>query len=685
MKTLILLDNAACPSDVALFSDVSDAADVTVAVWDRGSVPDGQVSIPAELGRRLLPIRAELAAWTYETGCVRVRGQMLEEHLRAGDSLSMWWCSTLVEKHPKVTHNLFAALKLRALEQLIEELEIVHIIVVKPEGTDGWMSDVLGRFCKDTRRLFTERVAVEALRMKEKPSGLKERLMARYHALPAPLKALLRFPAWLWTTRRRLPRTIHPRPKLESDQKPASIVTYFPNIDMIAAKEGRFRSRYWESLHDALKPAGGKGHRVNWVFLYFPAPQCSFRQAMRLRERFREKGEDGASFHFIEEFLTAGDIWGSLARYMRLFASSRGIESEVRGLFRFSGSNMDLWPLLKANWADSTRGWRALERCLMRTAFRRYAQWAGPQEWTIFPQENCPWERMLAQSMHEAEAGPVYGAQHSTVRPTDFRYFDDPRMINDPACRKAMPELWLCNGTGARDALLAADMPQERAGLVEALRYLYLAPSPEKAASKETASKEAASKEAALEEMATEEMATEEMTIDETPPRRLLIVTSFFADETDAHLNTLAAASRAGALADWDVIVKPHPYLPVAQRLQKLFAGSSCPAPQIVDGAIGTFLTPGTVVWASNSTTVALEAAFCGLPVLVQAAEDDVDLCPLQGLPNVAIVRTTEDVAMALAHPKAPDLPPEYLALDPALPRWRNILGLEQGDLSRTE
>ena len=33
---------------------------------------------------------------------------------------------------------------------------------------------------------------------------------------------------------------------------------------------------------------------------------------------------------------------------------------------------------------------------------------------------------------------------------------------------------------------------------------------------------------------------------------------------------------------------------------------------------IGNFLTPGTVVWASNSTTVALEAAFRKLPVLVQ-------------------------------------------------------------------
>lgn len=111
---------------------------------------------------------------------------------------------------------------------------------------------------------------------------------------------------------------------------------------------------------------------------------------------------------------------------------------------------------------------------------------------------------MLCQSMHDADAGPVYGAQHSTVRPTDFRYFDDPRMINDPACRRAMPELWLCNGTGAQDALLAGHMPEDRTALVEALRYLYLAPKPDAEAAPETPAK----------------------------PTRLLIVTSFFADET---------------------------------------------------------------------------------------------------------------------------------------------------------
>ncbi len=432
----------------------------------------------------------------------------------------------------------------------------------------------------------------------------------------------------------------------------ATIVTYFPNINMELAKnKGRFRSHYWENLHDVLQPRQRSPHNVNWVFIYFPGPQCSLAEAIQLRDRFRVSGQDGASFHFLEEFLTFGAICTSLLRFMRLTFAGIAIQPTARKAFNFSSSQMDLWPVLKENWADSTRGWRALERCLMREAFRQYAAWAGPQKWTIFPQENCPWERMLAQSIHESTSGPVYGAQHSTVRPTDFRYFDDPRMFNEESCSQALLDLWLCNGTAAYDALLAAGMPPERATIVEALRYLYLAP-------------------------ASAPSTTATVSSDDTP-RRLLVVTSYFADETDAHLATLAAAANAGILNGWDVMIKPHPWLPVQDRLQRLYTTAAIPPP-IVEGTIGSFLTSGTVVWASNSTTVALEAAYRNLPILVQAAEDDVDLCPLQGLPGLLMVRTAEDVAAALAHPHTPTLPPDYLALNPALPRWKKQLSLSQ-------
>ena len=74
MATLILLNKTELPKGTP--------SEALVAVWDKGSVPDGQISIPVELNERLLPIRDDLAAWTYETGCARINGKLLEELLR---------------------------------------------------------------------------------------------------------------------------------------------------------------------------------------------------------------------------------------------------------------------------------------------------------------------------------------------------------------------------------------------------------------------------------------------------------------------------------------------------------------------------------------------------------------------------------------------------------------------------
>ncbi len=642
MKTFILLDRSPdIPAGAAQVLGATsespgDSAQVRTAYWDRSDVPEGRLSVPAELAARIVSIRAELAAWTYETGTAEVCGRPLEHHLRGGeDRLSLWWCSTLMDKHPRVTLNLFPALKLRALELLIEEGNCARLVLVSP---DPVLAAILERFCTATGRTF---VRLEpALRSEVRASGRESGLRGLYRRLPAPLQAVVHFGHWLCTIRRYLPRTTAPAPE------PGTLcgVTYFPNIDPAAARKGRFRSRYWERLHEVLDPGeGGKG-RVNWVFLYFPSPQCTLSEAVRLRNGFRACGRDGASFHFLEEFLDAGDIGRSLLRFVRTALAGLRVQGAVRRRFFLPGSHMDLWPLLRRNWADSTRGWRALERCLTEAAFVRCAAWCGPQAATFFPQENCPWERQLCKAVHDAGNGPVYGAQHSTVRAADFRYFDDPRLLDEPSCRTALPDLWLCNGRGAYEALCASGMPETRLTVVEALRYLY------------------------LNDMRAAPRA------EHTGERRLLAVTSFFADETEAHLRVLAETVRTGGLDGWSVRLKAHPYLPVNERLRELFPHGD--GPELVDRPLGELLVPGVTVWASNSTTAALEAAFLKLPLLVQAPDDDVDLCPLQDVPGLVVVRNAAEAGAALERRAVPEVPPDYLCLDPELPRWKRLLRL---------
>ena len=188
---------------------------------------------------------------------------------------------------------------------------------------------------------------------------------------------------------------------------------------------------------------------------------------------------------------------------------------------------------------------------------------------------------------------------------------------------------------------------RERLELVEALRYMYLADARNAAVPAQEGQ----------------------------PPRRLLVVTGFFADETADHVRLLARAVHAGLLDGWEIVVKPHPYLAVEADLRhELGARAGCL--RFAEGPVATLLVPGTVVWSSASTTVVLEAALKKLPVMVMLPSDGFDLCPLQDVPGLLRTGSLDDVRRALACAAPPALPDDYLELQPGLPRWRALLEL---------
>ncbi|MBD5641557.1 MAG: hypothetical protein HDQ91_03975, partial [Desulfovibrio sp.] len=321
---------------------------------------------------------------------------------------------------------------------------------------------------------------------------------------------------------------------------------------------------------------------------------------------------------------------------------------------------LNFWPWMREQWFESLAGWRSLERCLFNRAFKSYCRLSGQQRWTLFPLENCPWERMLTMAARSVpENGPVFGAQHSTVRPTDFRYFDAPRTFSDPDCAPFQPDKIAGNGNSACSQWRENRMPETRLTQVEALRYLYLA-----------------------------EARKAPETGQQLPPqpgepleagngRKLLILTSFFADETNAQLDLLKQGLDAGLFSGWNLVLKPHPYLipetwlgalPAIQREKILVSHSP----------LSLELTQEASVWASNSTTASLEAALRGLPVMVMAATNDFDLCPIQNVPGLLRTATMEDLKTALAQLAPLELGSGYLDLNPGLCAWRALLGLEK-------
>lgn len=629
-------------------------------LWQGYATKAGAEAIEKLLGENLIKIRTEHMRWACETGLKEVYGgASLQDLLECGQTPSMWWTSLIYERHPKLSPQLFTIYKLRCLETLLEERKPRTLAII---GGSRKLRASIARLCKALNIEFVKKPGPRE--MAPDSASLKRRV---YSFLPAPVRALLRFGHWLWKIKSLLPpvAALPPLPASPGQKPAATIATYFPNIDLRAAGEGRFRSRYWESLHDALneqaaceRPDGP--HFVRWLFIRFPSPDLSLQDCLKLRDVFQKEGKDGLSFNFLEEFISAADMKIALRRWLKLAFRRYSLSGWFSRQCRFAGSSLDFWPYMRGQWAESLAGWRSLERCLFNQAFGAYYKMAGGQRWNLFPLENCPWERMLTEAARSVDGnGPVFGAQHSTIRPTDFRYFDAPETFSSPVCAAFQPDIIAGNGASACDQWRDNKMPAARLAQVEALRYLYLAGD--------------AKKEEAVSQSGMPAQPGEPL--EPGAGARLLILTSFFKDETDAHLRLVKESLASGMLNGYRLILKPHPYLNPQEWLDSLPADARekiflSRAPLALE------LTEGTRVWASNSTTASLEALLRGLPVMVMRPLADFDLCPVQDVPGLVRTATLEDVKNGLANLKALKLMPDYLDLNPLLPAWRKLLDL---------
>lgn len=619
------------------------------ALWEGRNAPGG-ISIEQALDDRLLAIRGEHMQWAAECANLKVPlYQTMEKMGNGGDEPSMWWTSLLYERHPKLSPWLYDVYKLRVLEM---ELARAQVDQLEFYGNERRLITAIGSLCRAMQIEFSEKPV-----QKKAARAHKSVIPSLYNAIPAPLRAVIRLFHWLVVIKNRFSARTSLKPG--SNLPTATIVTYFPNIDKASAREGIFRSKYWESLHDILEESAKKdasrgGHFCRWLFIRFPSPDFTLSECIDLCRKFERAGRSGLSFNYLEEFLSARSILAAVARWLKLALASLIAQRNFAQGCRFKGSSLNFWSYAREQWAESFRGWRCLERCLQNIAFDNYYKIAGAQRWNLYALENCPWERMLAAKARKyGAAAPVYGGQHSTIRPTDFRYFDAPETFGSSGLSAFQPDLICVNGEGAAAQLLANGLPKDRLMVVEALRYLYLAKA------SRNPNKDAV------------DLSCHEH------PTPMLIVTSFFRDETAFHLELALEAMSAGLLADYQITLKPHPYLAVDCWLNSLDPEFKSRI-TVSSHSLDKELAKNQIVWASNSTTASLEAAYLGLGLMVMRAKNDFDLCPVQDLPGLLRTGNLQEVESCLKNMRPSQLPEHYLDLDPGLLAWRSLLGIAQ-------
>lgn len=600
-----------------------------MAYWSTSTATNATFSIPALVERTGLDLRREYLAWVHDLGNIPVNGSPLKDllFLDAPD-LSAWWLNTVADKAPLNSTSIYQTFKLRALEKLYIEQKCTGLVYC---GRDPRLHRILKSWCGGLRHSYRW--------MKGAPQPKRSALSVAHRGfrkLPYLAQALT-FLTWKLYTRY-VPTWVRGwRMTHASDGGDrAVIVTYFPNIDLDEARQGRFRSAYWGPLHDLLDELP---LTPTWIWIYGDTDQCDFRQALSWRDRFNAHSTRKDRHFLLEDFATPKALLVAIQSYLRLYARGLRMKS-VRDKFVLPGSTLNFYPLFEREWNSSLFGPAAIDGQLYRALFDSMTHRLPAQRWCLYIWENQPWEAALLTAWRRYQKGSVIGYQHATVMPLELRAICDPRTYREKGrAARPLPDVLAINGRGALELFREVQYPEDRLAVVEALRYPRL--------SRRTGREHG-------------------------DPGTLLVVAGYLESEARLLIRVLNEAADAIQSAGYVKIrIKAHPFGPARMRSRHLPLKL---AYDVVSEPLEGLWHHADFALIANSTSAAVEAVLAGVPLAICASVDNVNLSPLYGHPGVPFVCSGRELAAVLAAARCALLPADYFLISERPTRWKELL-----------
>ena len=607
----------------------SNAAMVLWRGFSDGVTPN-VISIPRLIEENADTLRARYLAWIFDLGETRIKGLRVVDYLELRPGFNYWWMSLLVEKcNYSKSPQIDDAIRLMAFTDWATSNDVKSITL---KSANQPLAECM--------RLWCEKVGFGFEWQRQLRHSVCLSLVRRvYHSLPLPLQALAALLKYL--VERNPLRGVG----LTEWQKTNGRVTffsYFLNLVPEATKSGRYESRYWGQLPDALQ---ADGCVTNWLHIYLPDPVVpSSSRAANTLTAFNKGGQRQQIHATLDTFLSFSVIFAALCDWCRL--AWRGWRLQ-RMISSTTSMGLDLWPLFASEWRHSTSGPIAILSAVTLSLFNAAMKSLPKQQSGVYLQENQAWEFGLIQAWKAAGHKRLIGCPHSSVRFWDLRYFFDSRSYNCPSIRSLpVPEQVALNGKATTDAYLAGGYPAKDLVQVEALRYLYLDALLVRGKSEYSASKKC---------------------------MRLLVFGDYLPSHTRQQMRMLELAAEylpTGTI----ITVKPHPACPINS--------DDYPGLHliIVTEPIAKLLTECDIAYTSAVTSAAVDAYCAGVPVISVLDPNMLNMSPVRGCEGVMFATTHVELLQALnvattISPSA-ELRNAFFTIDSTLPRWRKLLSI---------
>lgn len=624
----------------------------SVVVWDRKDDPPNRMgevlywrscvqsdsvrSVPHYLEEHAYRLRAKFLAFIHDLGETRIEGKRVIDHLDIGGGFSFWWMTQLAEKSPCKSPRVYDCLRLLALEEILVYRKPSDLTL---HSSDQDLARAIRQLCRKLQITFVWQ--------RDKPSKQKWSLRRLYRGLPYPVQGLIS----LYDLVLRWPLRKLKKPQWFSGESAIFLCSYFIHLDPASCTQGRFYSRQWEVLPKYLHDGG---RQTNWIqrFLFSPVVPDT-RTGLDWLRKFNDDADSQGCHTFLDSYLT----WNIVAKVLKNWWWLNTVAwrlNHIQSAFYPKGSAAWLWPILKCDWKTSLSGPVGISNCLSLELFDAALKDIPHQEMGLYLCENQAWERALLRAWRRHCHGKIIGVAHSTVPFWLLNYFDDPRiLISRLFCSMPLPDRLAVNGLMAWRTMAEAGFPVEQLVKVEALRYLNL------------------SGKGANPVLDSAKNCIEKLPVSESLGSNVLILGDMVPTSMHSFLSLLEDAMKLFP-SGYKFTFKPHPCYAV--KLADYAGIQADETTEALDRILGEY----DIVLAANSTSASVDAYVAGLPVIIGLDEDELNLSPLRGRPDVRFVSTPEELADALRSAEqgiaANPNHDEFFFMDPELPRWKRLL-----------
>ncbi len=603
-----------------------DFGDDATILW-RQSVENNRVntfSISQLVEKDADALREQYLAWIYKLGQARIRGKKVVEHLSLRSGLSYWWMGALAQKfNLSERSGIHDAFKVMALEKWLAEQNF-HALVLFSENDQ--LDECLRSMCLKKGMRYERRHLLWQEREKRKSS--------LFQRLPYFCQAVIYFSGYLF---RAAPLLFSKKRFETSDFGQIMFIDILVHLDAKALAQGKFRSNYWTDLVEKLNEWKIK---CAWLHLFYRYPAVPNHACAQ--NKIHLFNQEGTQFHcLLESTISFKTFWRCALDCVRL--RNKALSISAISDIGLDNSDLNLWPLHVTAWNLSVFGGEAVINCLRISLFETLLRKVPNQKLGIYLAENQPWEMALLYAWKTNGHQAIVGVPHTTVRFWDLRYHHDFRCYTekDELIRMPQSDGLAVNGPAAHQSLVSGGYPSERLLSVEALRFRHLVDVVRKKNDPQP----------------------------DSSSLRVLICGDFLA-ETNKKMLAWVGSAAALLSAETTYTLKPHPAFPIDD--------TDFPKIQIhvTDSSMPELLRHVDVVFASDTTSAAVDAYCSGVPVVIMWDGGNFNLSPLRGVPDVNYVRSIDELVMALGNVKRDSIisPHEFFYQNSELPGWRKLI-----------